>query len=222
MKKCLQYFWPFLWPNVSAMVVFEAVVVLLAVISGVPQGTDGIFATYFYSMPLLILLFLFMYSVSLTTATLNLAISMGWTRRSYIQGMQIMLVVYTLVGWGLTLLVPLIPQLGSWAPNNRLHILLLVTGRYGPLYPLFCLAILVVGCLAGLLMARSKALGITVMTIAILAAIAGVVVLGLAGMGFFDLGFTPLFLPITVVVLLAVFLAGEVLLWRVIRRYVVR
>ena len=44
MKKCLQYFWPFLWPNVSAMVVFEAVVVVLALVSGVPQGQDGIFA----------------------------------------------------------------------------------------------------------------------------------------------------------------------------------
>lgn len=87
MKKCLQYFWPFLWPNVSAMVVFEAVVVVLALVSGVPQGQDGIFATYFYSMPLLILLFLFMYSVSLTTATLNLAIAMGGTRRTYFQGM---------------------------------------------------------------------------------------------------------------------------------------
>lgn len=47
MKKCLQYFWPFLWPNVSAMVVFEAVVVVLAFVSGVPQGQEGIFATYF-------------------------------------------------------------------------------------------------------------------------------------------------------------------------------
>lgn len=222
MKKCLQYFWPFLWPNVSAMVVFEAVVVVLAFVSGVPQGQEGIFATYFYSMPLLILLFLFMYSVSLTTATLNLAISMGWTRRSYIQGMQIMLVVYTLAGWGLTLLMPLIPQVGNWVPNKRLQILLLVTGRYGLLYPLLCLAILVVGGLAGLLIARSKVLGFFVMFLAVLVAITGVVVLALAGTGLFDLGLTPLFLPITAVVLLAVFLAGEFLLWRVIRQYVVR
>lgn len=222
MKKCLQYFWPFLWPNVAAIVVFEAVVVLLAVVSGVPQGADGLFTTYFYSMPLLILLFLFMYSISLTTATLNLAISMGWTRRSYIQGMQIMLVVYTLAGWGLTLLMPLIPQVGNWVPNKRLQILLLVTGRYGLLYPLLCLAILVVGGLAGLLIARSKVLGFFVMFLAVLVAITGVVVLALAGTGLFDLGLTPLFLPITVVVLLAVFLAGEFLLWRVIRRYVVR
>ena len=222
MKKCLQYFWPFLWPNVAAIVVFEAVVVLLAVVSGVPQGADGLFTTYFYSMPLLILLFLFMYSISLTTATLNLAISMGWTRRSYIQGMQIMLVVYTLAGWGLTLLMPLIPQLGNWVPNQRLQILLLVTGRYGLLYPLLCLAILVVGGLAGLLIARSKVLGFFVMFLAVLVAITGVVVLALAGTGLFDLGLTPLFLPITVVVLLAVFLAGEALLWRSIRRYVVR
>lgn len=222
MKKCLQYFWPFLWPNVSAMVVFEAVVVLLAVVSGVPQGADNLFATYFYSMPLLIFLFLFMYSVSLTTATLNLAISMGWTRRSYIQGMQIMLVVYTLVGWGLTLLMPLIPQLGSWAPNKRIHLLLLVSGRYAFLYPLLCLAILVVGGLSGLLMARSKALGIFVMFLAILVTIAGVVVLGLAGMGLFDLGFIPLFLPIAMAVLLTILIFGEYLLWRAIRRYVVR
>ena len=213
MKKCLQYFWPFLWPNVSAMVVFEAVVVVLALVSGVPQGQDGIFATYFYSMPLLILLFLFMYSVSLTTATLNLAIAMGGTRRAYFQGMQLILVVYALIGWELTLLMPLIPQMGNWVPNQRLHLLLLVSGQYGPLYPLFCLAILVVG---------SKALGIFIMFLAILVAIAGVVVLGLAGMGFFDLGFTPLFLPIAVVVLLAILILGELLLWRSIRRYVVR
>ena len=196
MKKCLQYFWPFLWPNISAMAAFEAVVVVLAVVSGTPQGKEGIFATYFYFMPLVILLFLFMYSVSLTTATLNLAIAMGGTRRTYFQGMQLILVVYALIGWGLTLLMPLIPQMGNWVPSQRLHLLLLVSGQYGPLYPLFCLAILV--------------------------AIAGVVVLGLAGMGFFDLGFTPLFLPIAVVVLLAILILGELLLWRSIRRYVVR
>lgn len=222
MKKCLQYFWPFLWPNVSAMVVFEAVVVVLALVSGVPQGQDGIFATYFYSMPLLILLFLFMYSVSLTTATLNLAIAMGGTRRTYFQGMQLILVVYALIGWGLTLLMPLIPQMGNWVPNQRLHLLLLVSGQYGLLYPLLCLAILVVGGLSGLLMVRSKALGIFVMFLAILVTIIGVVVLGLAGMGFFDLGFTPLFLPIAIIVLLAILILGELLLWRSIRRYVVR
>lgn len=222
MKKCLQYFWPFLWPNVAAMVAFEAVVVVLALISGVPQGNDGLFATYFYSMPLLILLFLFIYSNALATVNLNLALAMGATRRFCFQGIQLMLVVYTLLGWGLTLLMPLIPQLGGWVPSQRLQLLLLVTGRYALLYPLLCLAILVVGSLAGLLMVRSKALGIAVMFVAILVAIAGVVVLGLAGMGLFDLGFTPLFLPITVVVLLAVFLAGEFLLWRSIRRYVVR
>lgn len=118
--------------------------------------------------------------------------------------------------------MPLIPQMGNWVPNQRLHLLLLVSGQYGPLYPLFCLAILVVGGLSGLLMVRSKALGIFIMFLAILVAIAGVVVLGLAGMGFFDLGFTPLFLPIAVVVLLAILILGELLLWRSIRRYVVR
>ena len=222
MKKCLQFFWPYLWPNVSAMVVFEAVVVLLAVVSGVPQGVEGLFSTYFYAMPLLILLFLFMYSVSLSTACLHLAVSIGSTRQFYFWCMQFMLVVNALVGWGLTLLLPLIPQVGNWASNERLQILLLVTGRYGLLYPLLCLAILVVGGLAGLLMARSKALGIAVMFVAMLVGIVGVAVLALAGTGLFDLGFTPLFLPITVVVLLAVFLAGEILLWRSIRRYVVR
>lgn len=222
MKKCLQYFWPFLWPNVSAMVVFEAVVVVLAFVSGVPQGQDGIFATYFYSMPLLILLFLFIFSASLATVNLNLAVAMGATRRFCFQGIQLMLVIYTLIGWGLTLLMPLIPQIGNWVPNQRLHLLLLVTGRYALLYPLLCLAILVVGGLSGLLMVRSKALGIFIMFLAILVAIAGVVVLGLAGMGFFDLGFTPLFLPIAVVVLLAILILGELLLWRSIRRYVVR
>ena len=222
MKKCLQYFWPFLWPNMAAMAAFEAVVVVLAFVSGVPQGQEGIFATYFYFMPLVILLFLFMYSVSLTTATLNLAIAMGGTRRTYFQGMQLILVVYTLIGWGLTLLMPLIPQMGNWVPSQRLHLLLLVSGQYGPLYPLFCLAILVVGGLSGLLMVRSKALGIFIMSLAILVTSAGVVVLGLAGMGFFGLGFTPLFLPIAVVVLLAILILGELLLWRSIRRYVVR
>lgn len=222
MKKCLQYFWPFLWPNVAAMVVFEAVVVLLAVVSGVPQGADGLFATYFYSMPLLILLFEFVYSISLSTACLNLAVSMGATRQFYFWCMQFMLVVYALAGWGLTMLMPLIPQVGSWVPNKRLQILLLVTGQYGLLYPLLCLAILVVGGLSGLLMARSKALGIFVMCLAMLVGIVGTVVLALAGTGLFDLGFTPLVLPITVAVLLAVFLAGEFLLWRAIRRYVVR
>lgn len=147
---------------------------------------------------------------------------MGWTRRAYFQGMQLILAVYTLIGWGLTLLMPLIPQLGSWVPNKRLQILLLVTGRYALLYPLLCLTILVVGGLAGLLMVRSKALGIFVMFVAILVSIAGVVVLALAGMGIFDLGFTPLFLPISVAVLLAILVLGEYLLWRAIRRYVVR
>lgn len=222
MKKCLQYFWPFLWPNISAMVVFEAVVVVLAVLSGVPQGQEGLFATYFYSMPLLILLFLFIYSNALATSNLNLAIAMGWTRRAYFQGMQLILAVYALIGWGLTLFMPLIPQLGSWQTTNHLQILMLVTGRYALLYPLLCLAILVVGCLAGLLMVRSKALGIFVMFVAILVSIAGVVVLALAGMGIFDLGFTPLFLPISVVVLLAILVLGEYLLWRCIRRYAVR
>lgn len=222
MKKCLQYFWPFLWPNVTAMVVFEALVVVLAVATGVPQGTDNLFATYFFSMPLVILLFLFMYSTALATTNLNLAIAMGWTRRAYFQGVQLILAVYVLIGWGLTLLMSLIPQLGGWTFTARVHILLLASGRYGPLYPLFCLAILVVGGLAGLLMARSKALGIFVMFVAILVVIAGVVVLGLAGMGFFDLGFTPLFLPIAVLVLLSILILGEVLLWRCIRRYVVR
>ena len=222
MKKYLQYFWPFLWPNVAAMAAFEAVVVVLAVVSGVPQGQEGLFATYFYSMPLLILLFLFIYSNALATVNLNLALAMGATRRFCFQGIQLMLAIYTLIGWGLTLLMPLLPQLGHWEPNTRLQILLLVTGRYALLYPLLCLAILVIGSLSGLLMVRSKALGIAVMFVAILVAIAGVVVLALAGTGLFDLGFTPLFLPIAVIVLLAVLVLGEMLLWRSIRRYVVR
>lgn len=222
MKQCLQYFWPFLWPNVAAMAAFEAVVVVLAVVSGVPQGQEGLFATYFYSMPLLILLFLFIYSNALATVNLNLALAMGATRRFCFQGIQLMLVIYTLIGWGLTLLMPLLPQLGHWEPNKRLQILLLVTGRYALLYPLLCLAILVIGSLSGLLMVRSKALGIAVMFVAILVAIAGVVVLALAGTGLFDLGFTPLFLPIAAAAVLAVLVLGEMLLWRSIRRYVVR
>ena len=42
MKKCLQYFWPFLWPNISAMAAFEAVVVVLAVV----LDDDSIFICY--------------------------------------------------------------------------------------------------------------------------------------------------------------------------------
>ena len=198
-----------------------SIALLLAVVSGVPQGADGLFTTYFYSMPLLILLFLFIFSASLATANLNLAIAMGWTAR-LLSGNAADTCGLHPHRLGADPAHAPHPSAGQLGPQQTAPDPSAGHWPVRPALSLLCLAILVVGGLAGLLMARSKALGIFVMFVAILVSIAGVVVLALAGMGLFDLGFTPLFLPISVAVLLAILVLGEYLLWRCIRRYVVR
>lgn len=82
MVKSFQYLFQFARVNLAATLIFAFVVVVGAFLTGVPQGAENIFRTYFGCFPLMILLMLFLFAYALCTSNLNLALSFGARRRA--------------------------------------------------------------------------------------------------------------------------------------------
>lgn len=222
MIKSFRFLLQFAWMNLGALLAFALIVTIGAWWTGVPQGNDNLFGTYFSTFPLLCLIALFIYSFGLTTSNLNLALSFGARRRDFFLAIQGILLLYTGVCWLLQVTMSSIPFLFHWTEQERWMILLSLGGFSSWVYPLVCLAILTLGGLCGILMVRSKILGILVLVLAILAAIAATALLFITA-DIFDASSGWGDLPLILVAAMAVIVGGsEFFFWRIINRHIVR
>ena len=234
MKRTFRFLWQFHWPNLAALVGFAAAVTLGAVASGVPQGNENIFQTYFGGFPMMVLMLLFILSFALCTSNLNLALSCGARRRDFFWGIQGLLLAYTLTAWLLQNIMACIPVLMRWTDFGRWTALMTFGKMSVWAFPLASMTVLALGCLCGLLFSRSKVLGSIVMVVAMLVSIAAVMLLMFAAgneVALYSMdesapdiilspwGRLPRYLGLGMG---AVFLVSEYLIWRFIRRYCVR
>ena len=222
MWKSFRFLLQFAWINLGAILAFALIVTVGSYLTGVPQGANNLFATYFSTFPLLTLIILYIYSFGLTTSNLNMALSMGARRRDFFLAIQGILLLYTGVCWLLQAAMSSIPFLFHWTQQERWQILLSLGGFASWVYPLVCLAILCLGGLCGLVIARSKLLGGLLVVFSLLVAIAATALLFITA-DIFDQGSSFGDLPL-VLILLVVAITGvsEVIFWRIIDRYVVR
>ena len=222
MIKSFRFLLQFAWINLGAILAFALIVIAGAWCTGVPQGNQNLFATYFSTFPLLSLIVLFIYSFGLTTSNLNLALSFGARRRDFFFAVQGILLLYTGVCWMLQVVMSSIPFLFHWTDQERWQVLLSLGGFSSWAYPLVCLAILCLGGLCGMLMVRSKLLGTLVLILALVAAIAATALLFITA-DMFASGAGWGALPLILVAAMAGIVgASEYFFWRTMRRHIVR
>ena len=221
MVKSFKYLLQFAWVNLGAMLVFAAIVITGAYLTGVPQGAENVFRTYFGSFPLMILLMLFLFAYALCTSNLNLALSFGARRRDYFLAIQLVMLLYTGVGWAIQIVMSAIPDLFAWTSVDRWSFLMSLGGLTNWRYPLACLTIMVLGCLCGLLYVRSRVWGGVVMVLTMLGGVVATMVLlifsdsqpGSPG------ALTAAILNYGAVAVIAV---CELMIWRTVNRCIVR
>lgn len=214
----------FTLPNLAGMVGFAAISTVGACLTGVPGGAENLFRTYFVSFPLMSMLFLFMFGFSLSTTNLQLLVSFGCTRRDYFRGLQLTVVLYVLTGLVLSFGMAALPGWLNWAELER-YAFMMHLGGLAPLsYCLVAAAVLALGSLSGMVLARSKVWGVLLLAVGILVSIAAMVLLMLTSIiDGPDAGRLWGHLPaILTGVMLAVFVASECLLRRFVGRYSVR
>lgn len=222
MVKSFRFLLQFAWVNLGAILIFALIVIAGSWCTGVPQGNDNLFATYFSAFPLMCLIMLFIYAFALTTSNLNMALSFGARRRDFFFAVQGILLLYTGVCWLLQGVMSSIPLLFHWTDLARWQLLLSLGGLSSWAYPLTCLAILCLGGLCGLLMVRSKLLGCLVLAGSLVAAIACVTLLFITA-DIFEGGAGWGSLPVVLAGVMAVIVgASECFFWRVINRHIVR
>lgn len=206
--------------NLGALLGFAAIVLAGAIVTGVPDGADNLFGTYFGTFPLISLLVLFLYSFALCTSCLNLALSFGARRRDYFWAVQANMVVYAAAATALQAIMSAIPHLLGWQNIDKWAILLSLGNWSGWVFPLLCLCLQILGSMCGLLQVRSKILGAIVMTAAMLVGIAATVLLLIAPLNSGHVwGQLPLALG---AVTMTASVVGEVVMWKTIHNYVVR
>ena len=221
MVKSFKYLLRFAWVNLGATLGFAALVIAGACLTGVPQGANNIFRTYFGCFPLMTLLMLFLFAYALCTSNLNLALSFGARRRDYFLAIQLILLLYTGVCWALQAVMSAIPDLFAWTSVDRWSFLMSLGGLTNWRYPLACLTIMVLGCLCGLLYVRSRVWGGVVMILTMFGGVAATMVLlifsdsqpGSPG------ALTATILTCGAVAVIAV---CELLIWRTVNRFIVR
>ena len=221
MYQCARFLFHSVWTSLGAVLAFAAVVTAGAFATGVPDGAQNLFTTYFAGLPLTALLILFILAFNLCTGNLNLALSLGARRRDYFIALQGALLAYTGACWLLQIAVSLIPTAFAWANPQRWTILTALRGPHLWSYPLLCLAALALGCACGMLFARSRVLGAIILTVSIC--------LGILGTGFLyitsgtwgeaNLGVLPMLLTVGAVGVVG---ASEGFMWRAISRCTVK
>ena len=221
MVKSFKYLFQFAWVNLAATLAFAAVVIVGSCLTGVPQGANNIFRAYFGCFPLIILLMMFLFAYALCTSNLNLALSFGARRRDYFLSIQLVMLLYTGVGWAIQIVMSAIPDLFAWTSVDRWSFLMSLGGLTNWQYPLACLAIMTLGCLCGLLYARSKGWGVLLIVFTILGGIAATMVLLICSDS--QPG-TPGALTATILTCgsVGVIAVCELLIWRTVHRFVVR
>ena len=221
MLKSFRFLLQFAWVNLGGVLGFAAVVTAGAFLTGVPNGAQNIFETYFSTLPLVVLIILFIFAFSLCTSNLNLALSLGARRRDFFLAVQGILLLYTGVCWLLQIAVSAIPVLFHWSRPERWSILTALRGPNLFSYPLLCLAVLCLGCICGLIFVYSKALGVIMVFAAAVLGLFGTVFLFITSGTWDDSswGILPVVLTAGAVAVVGV---SEGFLWRTISRYAVK
>lgn len=227
MGKSFRFLLNFAWVNLSAIFGFAAIVIVGCYVTGVPTNTENgnLFETYYAMFPTMILLILFLYAFALCTNNLNLGLSMGARRVDFFWAVQGIMVFYALACWALQIFMATFPGLAHWQARERWELLNLSGGQIW-VFPLSCFILMVLGCLSGLVMVKSKILGTIVVTVSVLLMMVVTVFMLLSvSTSLPNLLFHSVWndLPIILAAVLAVSaVGGEFLIWRTIQRYVVR
>ena len=231
MVKSFRFLLSYSWVNLGAVFGFAAIVIVGCYITGVPGNPNvgNLFETYYSMFPTMILLCLFLYAFSLCTNNLNLGLSMGARRRDFFWAIQGNMAFYAVICWGLQLFMSAFPALANWEVRERWELLNLFGGRVW-VFPLVCMALMVLGCLSGLVMVKSKIAGTILVTVSIFVMIFVTAFMMLSAdtgvMSYLvetEWGWLWTTLPrIMIAVLAAGAVGGEFLIWKVVQRYVVR
>ena len=231
MGRSFRFLLNFAWTNLGAIFGFAAIVIAGCYVTGVPNNAENgnLFENYYAMFPTMILLCLFLYAFALCTNNLNLGLSMGARRNDFFWALQGIMVFYAVICWALQLFMSAFPALANWEVRDRWMLLNLFGGRVW-LFPLVCMVLMVLGCLSGLVMVKSKIAGATLVTISIFVMIFVTVFMILSAdtgvMNYLvetEWGWLWTTLPrIMIAVLSAGAVGGEFLIWKVVQRYVVR
>jgi hypothetical protein len=222
MWKSFRFLFQFAWINLAGLLSVAVLLFLGACVTGVPQGADNLFSNYYTAFPLITLVVLFIFGTGLTTSSLHLALSFGARRRDYFLAFQGILLLYVGGCWLLVLVMSALPTLLGWTQQNGQQWVLLLKRSIPWLYPLICLALLCLGGVCGLLMARSKllgglALGLTFFVTVLCLPLLFLTTISLSGNGTWGI------LPTALILVLLTVTAGcEALFWRIIQKFVVR
>ena len=231
MVKSFRFLLSYSWVNLGAIFGFAAIVIVGCYITGVPNDleTSNLFETYYCMFPTMILMCLFLYAFALCTNNLNLGLSMGARRVDFFWALQGIMLFYAAVCWGLQLFMTAFPAMANWEVRERWALLDMFDGRVW-VFPLVCMVLMVLGCLSGLVLVKSKILGGVLVTISIFVMIFVTIFMILsADTGVMDTlldsewGWFFAVLPKAGLTVLSVgAVGGEFLIWKVVQRYVVR
>ena len=231
MGKSFRFLLNFAWVNLGALFGFAAIVIVGCYITGVPNDleTSNLFETYYCMFPTMILMCLFLYAFALCTNNLNLGLSMGARRVDFFWALQGIMLFYAAVCWGLQLFMTAFPAMANWEVRERWALLDMFDGRVW-VFPLVCMVLMVLGCLSGLVLVKSKIAGAILVTISIFVMIfvsAFMILSADTGVMNYlvetEWGWLWTTLPrIMIAVLSAGAVGGEFLIWKVVQRYVVR
>ena len=231
MGKSVRFLLQFTWVNLGAIFGFAVIIIAGCYATGIPHDLDtsNLFETYYSMFPTMILLCLFLYAFSLCTNNLNLGLSMGARRRDFFWAIQGNMAFYAVICWGLQLFMSAFPALANWEVRERWELLNLFGGRVW-VFPLVCMVLMVLGCLSGLVMVKSKIAGTILVTVSIFVMIFATAFMMLSAdtgvMSYLvetEWGWLWTTLPrIMIAVLSAGAVGGEFPIWKVVQRYVVR
>lgn len=231
MARSFRFLLNFALVNLGAIFGFAAIVIAGCYLTGVPNNPENgnLFETYYAMFPVMILLCLFLYAFALCTNNLNLGLSMGAKRTDFFWAIQGIMVLYALVCWGLQLFLSVFPAAANWEVRELWALLDLFGGRVW-VFPLVCIAMMVLGCLSGMVMVKNKIIGSILLTLSIF------FMMGVVAFMFLftetrmieylletKWGWLWTTLPKALAAVMAAAAAGgELLIWHVIQRYIVR
>ena len=231
MGRSFRFLLNFAWTNLGAIFGFAAIVIAGCYVTGVPgsPSVGNLFETYYAMFPTMILLCLFLFAFAICTSSLNLGLSMGARRKDFFWAIQGNMAFYAVVCWGLQLFMSAFPALAGWELRAKWALLDLFDGRVW-VFPLVCMVLMVLGCLSGLVMVKSKIAGATLVTISIFVMIFVTVFMILSAdtgiMNYLvetEWGWLWTTLPRIMIAVLSIgAVGGEFLIWKVVQRYVVR
>lgn len=213
MKRSFQYLLVLnVLPNLAIVAACAAALTGSYALSG---GKMEFFKTYFDTLPVMLILIFFMLAFGLSTSNLQVALSFGARRRDYFWALQGAILTYTAGAAAIQTAASLLTGALNLPRPELLGGTRLLVG-----FPLACLALTAVGCMAGLLYVRSRSWGAVVMVSTMVLGVIVVVMFLLVINDKVGLwGDLPLILTALMICLLVV---SELVLYRAIVRAVVK